>query len=793
MSAVVAWFRVDLRHRWRSLLVLALLIAFSTATIVTAVAGARRGASAVDRLQEVTLPVTAVALPNDPGFDWAPIAALPEVEAVGQFAVSTYVVEGIPEEDYSAGFPVLGTDIYRSIEKPVVLSGRALDPTRPDEVMITPLFGRHNGLAVGDTVTIRLWSPEQIDTIDTPEFDGGPPTGPVIEATIVGEIRSLWFSDRESDAGALTPSPALFEQYPANFLGARSTAYVNAMVRLDGGAESIPAFKDHLAEITGRTDIDVWDMAAAATELSDVTSFEARSLLVFALAAFIAALFLVGQALARHVASTVGDLEPLRAVGMTPGESRMGATLGPGIAAVAGVAIGLPVAYLASRWFPVGTASWMEPSPGVDADWIVFGLAIVLVPVLVVGGSLVSASLTLSATRRHARPRKSLIATQLAQWGMPVPVIVGSRLALEPGSGSTSVPVRPALFGAVFGVLGIVAVFTFANGIDTTVHDPERFGQTWDLATFIGYNDQDYAPTDEILVKIAADPAVTAVNDVRLDVAQIGGTAVSILTLDPVDEPLDIVLTKGTVPTAEGEIAIGPRTSEATGLGVGDTIVASGAHGDVELAVTGIGFVYPSPHNDYASGGWVTTATYDELFDGFKFHLVVFDLAADADPAAVAARIGPLGIQTGPNEPLPEQRQLLQVQAIPWFLAGFLALLGIAAVGHALATAVRRRRGDLAILRAVGMTRTQSIGVVVAQATTLALIGLAIGIPLGIALGRTVWRYVADITPVYYVAPFAVVAVAIVIPCAILAANVMAIRPSRRAAGMRLGEELRSE
>ena len=254
-----------------------------------------------------------------------------------------------------------------------------------------------------------------------------------------------------------------------------------------------------------------------------------------------------------------------------------------------------------------------------------------------------------------------------------------------------------------------------------------------------------------------------------------------------------MVLTEGTLATGPGEITIGPRTAEATGLDVGDTVDVPGTDGEVELTVTGIGFVFPSPHNDYASGGWVTADTYDSLFDGFKFHFIVIDVASGVDPPTVADRLGTLGIQTEPNSPLAEQRQLQQVQAIPWFLAGFLALLGIAAVGHALATAVRRRRRDLAVLRAVGMTRPQSRGVVVAQATTLALIGIAVGIPLGIALGRTVWRYVADLTPAFFVPPFALVAVALVVPVALLAANLMAIRPSWKAANMRLGEELRSE
>ena len=95
MIAVLNWLRLDLRRRWTSLLVLTLLIALAGATVLTAFAGARRGASSLDRLLSRTLPTDAVVLPNQPKFDWAPFEKLPYVQAVSTFVVYQLHVQGI--------------------------------------------------------------------------------------------------------------------------------------------------------------------------------------------------------------------------------------------------------------------------------------------------------------------------------------------------------------------------------------------------------------------------------------------------------------------------------------------------------------------------------------------------------------------------------------------------------------------------------------------------------------------------------------------------------------------------
>ncbi|NED94415.1 FtsX-like permease family protein [Phytoactinopolyspora alkaliphila] len=798
MSAVASWVRIDIRRRWRSLLVLVLLIAVAAGTVMTAVAGARRGASAIDRLVEQTLPATAVVLPNQPGFDWDAVRALPQVEALTTFVVTGYVVDGVPPEHqaFVGHFPPADDEIMRTIERPVVLEGRLADPTRPDEVVVSAKFEDSFGLGVGDTVTIELAAPEQVDQYFEDDIEPTWGEGPAIEATIVGVIRSGWFSEETvNDLGFIVPSPGLHAEYAPNLLGSElSSASINALVRLNGGESALPEFKAALAGVTGNSGIDVWNWFDKARHVENVTRFEANSLLAFAAAAGIAAVFLLGQSIARYAASTVADLQVMRAVGMTPDQSRLVAVIGPTLAAGAGAVVGTAGAVVASQWFPIGTAALAEPSPGMDVDPAVLVTGVVATPLLVALAAVGAAWFAVRSTLRTAPSHRSAVAAAAARVGAPVPAIVGARFALEAGQGRSAVPVRPAILGAVAGVLGVLAAMTFSSGINDAATNLERFGQTYQLQGFLGYNSRDFAAVDTLLPALADDPDVVAVNDTRQDIAQAGDVAVAVATFRPVGNPLDVVLTGGRMPERAGEIVLAPRTADSIGAAVGDTIRLTGTRGDSEATVAGTGFVPAAPHNDYATGAWVTPETYDALFDGFKFHLGLVALRSGADPAAVIARAAEsAGLTLEPVAPPVELAELQQVRELPVYLAGFLALLALGAVGHALATAVRRRRHDLAVLRALGMTRWQSRGVVVTQASVLALVGLAAGVPLGVALGRTVWRYVANTTPVFYVPPVAWLALVLVVPVALVAANLLAAWPGHRAASMRVGHVLRAE
>jgi FtsX-like permease family len=801
--AGLAWLRLDLPRRWRSLIVLALLVAVASGVVTAATAGARRGGTAMDRLIARTLPATAAVLPNQPGFDWDRVRRLPGVAAVSTFVISgsSLRIEGLPD-DGNAAFPLLDDEMFRTLERPVILSGRLFDQRRQDEIVASPRFLAHYHLKIGDTLVGRLPTPAQADG-STDMDEAGPPVGPRQPLRIVGVIRSPWDRDDPGSNGGFQTTLAFTTAYRANIMGTKGQGIVNALVRLRGGEAGLPALRAALARATGRDDIEFMNLGAKARHEKKVTGFESNALLAFALAALLAAIVLLGQAVARYAAVSATDLRVLRTLGMTSRQAVVAAAAGPTLAALVGVAAGAAGAVAASGMFPIGSAAADEPDPGVHADLTVLGGVAggVLVLMIVAGG--VAAWFALSRERSAARPRRSTVATAAYRLGLPVPLVVGARFALEPGRGRTAVPVRPALVGAVAGVLGVLAALTFRAGVADAAANPARFGQTFQLATFCGFNGQDFAPCRKAEQVWTRDADVLAVNDTKVAVAAVGKGPVTFFSYAPVGRrPLSVVTLSGRMPTAADEVALAPESLTNAGLKVGDVITVKG-QASARLRVTGSVFVPEDSHSGYADGAWIIGAGFQRLFPrDFKYHESHLELRPGADVTAVAARLtrasaqvpGGQGLGVGPPFSKPTAIvEIRDVRTLPLALGAFLALLAIGATGHALVTAVRRRRHDVAVLRALGMTRRQTRLIVVTQATTLAVVGLVIGVPLGVALGRTVWRAVADNTPLLYVPPLAALALALIVPAALVIGNLLAAAPARRAARLRVGDVLRSE
>jgi hypothetical protein len=270
----------------------------------------------------------------------------------------------------------------------------------------------------------------------------------------------------------------------------------------------------------------------------------------------------------------------------------------------------------------------------------------------------------------------------------------------------------------------------------------------------------------------------------------------------------------GHAPTGPREVALGSTTLDDLGKAIGDTVQARCVHfchgrnttltyrivGRIVLPTLGLG------QQAMADGAAFTGRGYSPLFDQNSFNRYLLGrYAPSADHAAVDRRIETIPqfavAQFGssqsarPSRPdvPPEVDRLRQVGGLPAILGGLLGGLAVLAVGHALVTAVRRRRRDLALLKTLGFDHRQLRATIAWQATTLATVGLIAGIPLGLIVGRFVWRLIADGLGVSTTATIPTLALLLAIPAVIALVNLTAFFPARAAARTRTAVALRSE
>lgn len=69
-----------------------------------------------------------------------------------------------------------------------------------------------------------------------------------------------------------------------------------------------------------------------------------------------------------------------------------------------------------------------------------------------------------------------------------------------------------------------------------------------------------------------------------------------------------------------------------------------------------------------------------------------------------------------------------------------LIVFGAATLVHLLVVSVPRSRTEMGLLKALGFVRRQVALFVSWQTTTVALVGVIVGLPIGTAVGRLVWR-----------------------------------------------------
>jgi predicted lysophospholipase L1 biosynthesis ABC-type transport system permease subunit len=244
-------------------------------------------------------------------------------------------------------------------------------------------------------------------------------------------------------------------------------------------------------------------------------------------------------------------------------------------------------------------------------------------------------------------------------------------------------------------------------------------------------------------------------------------------------------------------VAVGPDTLRALDLRVGDRIDV----GDrpVSLRIVGAALFPTEVHAGFDEGVWLTPVDYDavrsteeedlERTVGVRFA----EGAEDQGLAGLQAVAEEYQGVAGPADLPPELTNLRDVRPLPRLLAAFLAALAIAALLHVLVTTTRVRAHEFAVLRALGLTRGATRIVVNVQGTAVFLVGLVLGAPIGVAAGRVGWRLIAERVPLDEASPWAAVAIAVLVPAALVIAQLVALGPGHRVAGLRAAEVLRTE
>ncbi|MEA2826895.1 MAG: putative transport system permease protein [Actinomycetota bacterium] len=778
-AAIGLWVRNEVTRRWKALVALGLLAGLVGGLGIAAVAGARRTATAYERFREATGRADAIVFATLLGMsaDYTEVRQLPEVLDAGEFTLTN---GGVEDQPSLGALPPNDDRLYRTIAHPLLVTGRLPDPSREDEVVVNRQAVAQLGLGVGDHLRI-------VTGLDL--FHNGPPfDGPAVDVTVVGvgdSVMDLLFFGDEPD---VVTSAAFLARHP------EIPRAGNLVVRLRPGTD-VSAFAERAAAALGVPSVPVRDLREDSKRITHGTDLERTALLLFAAAVALAGLVLVGQALSRTVYGLATPASALRALGFTRNGLVAGLVLPLGVAAAAGAVTSIGIAIVLSRWFPVGLAGRLEPDRGLHADWLVAVPGAAVVAVAVLAGAAVSALRATSASsrRRSIGNRLSLVPALRRVAVAPLPAVIGAALALERGDGDRALPVRPALVGAVAAVLGVVGAFGLLHGIDGALARPDLSGQFWDADVV----PNDDLPLGQIVAGATADEDVAEVGTVRLADVELEGVSAPIYAQTVVKGAPTFTLLDGRRPVAPDEIAVGPATARALHRGVGDTVRAPDGR---TLRIVGTGLLPQTPHFSFDQGAWLSLDGFEAIAppagDEAREETVVIGFVDGISPEkgieGLHQRLGPAAEIE--SSALPQDVEYLRnVRTLPKALAAFLVLLGLGALGHVLASAVRRRRHDLAVLRAIGFRPVQVAACVAWQAVTVSLVALLVGIPLGIAVGHWSWHWVADNTPIRYIPPVAAAVVLLSIPAALILANLMAALPARRAARLRPADVLRAE
>jgi len=832
-SLRVSWYRFvhTFRVRWTGYLTIVVLVGLLGGISMASIAGARRTQSSfatlMSRANSSQLEgLTGVYNPTigQNGYSASlikTIGHLPYVKDVKSLLGMNLLIlnaKGAPilaSEGQSMNGSLNGEQLSQDID--LFTNGRAPNPKKVNQFAMDPSTAKSLGLHLGQVVTFLAFSNKQVGLLETmtPE-QALKKLKPVLKvrATLVstGAVEPhglLQDQVDEGNNGVTLFTPALTKRLASCCVNTALGA-----LQLVGGTAHQNRVENEIAKVLPKgLPFDFTEVSSIEATASQTLRPESIALGVFGLIAALAMLVIAGQIISRRLRSNASDLAVLRALGATPATTVVDGLVGIVVSIVAGALLAGIVAALFS---PLGLLGPIRPylPNGITVDWTIVGLGMAATAFLLLAIA-VAVALSVAPRRSYAlRPltrfRGSSAARVAANASLPVSAVTGIRLALEPGSGRNSVPVRSAILGTVFALMIVTSTITFGASLRTLVAKPALYGWNWTYEMNGGGGLGDI-PAKGAAQLLDANKYVASWSGVYFGRLHIDGQNTTVMGASPHARVGPPILS-GHGFDATNQIVLGTATLDALHKQIGQTVEVSAGGATTTLRIVGVATlptigVSGINHLEMGTGAIVSykliPLAQRNLFDvraGPNAILVrvkpgVNHAAALHSLSSILNKLGGRG-NGAQAQSVQRPAQIIDYGSLgstPAVLGAALALGAVVAMGLTLITSVRRRRRDLALLKVLGFTRRQVAAAISWQSSVATAIGTVVGVPLGVVLGRFLWDLFAH---EIYAVPSPTVPIAsvlLIIASAMVLANIVAAIPGRVAAKTSTALLLRAE
>jgi hypothetical protein len=341
----------------------------------------------------------------------------------------------------------------------------------------------------------------------------------------------------------------------------------------------------------------------------------------------------------------------------------------------------------------------------------------------------------------------------------------------------------------------------FATNLSHLLHSPSQYGWNWDrLVT----GNSGFLTAREIK-SVTSAPGVdaTAVGTTAVDVTVEGKPTTAIIMSPPQGQTELVPVLTGRNPSAAGEILLGEKTLWQIHKRIGDTVkvqvVGAGPPllgGKLRIVGTGV-LPLLTDTGGLGTGAVLNVSSMPLVLTGSVSSPNTIMLHMGPGPSR-AERLGALEkrfpeLFFQPFALPSDVANFGGVRNLPYMMAGLLGALALLLMIHTLVSSIKRRGRDLAILKTIGFAPGQLRATVAWQASVLTIVSLLIGLPLGVIGARWAWRLFATNLGVLPETISPILSVGILVPAALVVANLIAAVPGGSAARVRPAQILRAE